>query len=256
MTYGFYTVGFKKNLTGYVEYGRKSYDFQEGMLAFTSPNQVMSYAANISQGATGWILFFHPQLLSDSSLEKKVLQYGFFEYLSNEALHLSKNEEQLLESIFENIHTEYHRAIDEHSKQVVLANLELLLTYSERFYSRQFVTRVETDHSFLQKFDSEIRDYFGNDQLAENGIPSVGYFAEKMNVSPNYLSDLLRKLTGKSTLDHIHFHVLEKAKSQLLSTNRSIAEISFDLGFEYPAYFSRFFKQRTSHTPKEFRSLN
>lgn len=252
-TYGFYCIGLKRNLSGYVEYGRKQYDFQEGVLGFTAPHQALSHKNNISQGATGWLLYFHAELLGRHPLADKIHEYGFFAYDVAEALHLSPKEEKIIEGVFENISNEYYQSIDKHSHSVILSNLELLLTYAQRFYSRQFITRHEVDSSLLNRFEKELSSYFNSEEQSQLGLPRVGYFADKLHVSANYLSDSLKLLTGKSPQEHIHFHLLEKAKHILLGTDLSISEIAYQLGFEYPQYFSRLFKDKVGLSPTEFR---
>jgi len=256
MTYGFYNISLKRNLKGYINYGRTRYDFQEGVMGFTAPNQVIAYDPDIAEGATGWSLFFHAEYLGRHPLVDKIEDYGFFDYRINEALHLSQKEEDMMDQIAQNIEDEYHKPIDKHSQTVILSNLELLLTYADRYYSRQFITRNEVDSSFLSKFNKEIRRFFREEDFGYTGIPTVKYFASFMNVSQNYLSDVLRELTGKSTREHIHFHLIEKAKLLLLSSDQSISSIAFDLGFESPPYFTRFFKKNTGSTPKGYRSSN
>ncbi|MEM9981009.1 MAG: helix-turn-helix domain-containing protein [Bacteroidota bacterium] len=253
MSYDFYSVGLKRNLNGYVKYGRQSYDFQEGLLGFSAPGQVVAYERDVTIGSTGWMLFFEAEILSGHTLATSIHRFGFFNYEVNEALHLSKKEEEAIDSIFENIYAEYHQPIDHYSKSVVLSNFELLLTYANRFYGRQFITRNDVNTSLLQRFDKEIRHWFKEESLIDTGIPAVTDLARALNVSANYLSDALKTLTGKSTKEHIHFHVIEKAKQKLLATNKSIAEVAYELGFEYPQYFSRLFKEKTGLTPKEFR---
>ncbi len=252
-TYEFYSIGMKKNLKGYIEYGRKTYDFQEGLMGFTGPNQIMSFSQSDMSEATGWILFFQSELWVNSALVEKLHEYGFFEYAVNEALHLSQKEERLIENVFENIYDEYVLPIDKFSKNVTLSNLELLLTYAERFYARQFITRNEVDSTFFDKFQKELNEYFNSYDLTNQGIPSVELFAEKLNMSSSYLSDMLRSVTGKSTKDHIQFKVIEKAKGLLLGTDMNVSEIAYQLGFEYPQYFNRLFKEKTGFTPKEYR---
>ena len=253
-TYDFYSIGFKKNLNGYVRYGRQNYDFQEGVLGFSAPNQAMTVPRDILEGANGWMVFFHADLLRGHSLAEKIQNYGFFNYGVHESLHLSAAEEQMLESLFQNIHLEYHLTGDQFSKKLLVNHLELLLNYADRYYRRQFVTRYQAENGFVSRFERVIKNYFYTQPLPLNELPSVSYFAEKLNVSPNYLSDTLRVLTGKSTQEHIHFHVLEIAKNTLLGTNKTISEVAYDLGFDYPQYFSRLFKEKTGFSPKQFRT--
>jgi len=252
MTFGFYSIGMKRNLGSCPHYGRNVYDFQEGVMGYTAPNQVISLDHEEVERVTGWILYFQPELLAGHPLAKSIHQYGFFTYQVNEALHLSQKEEESLEILFENIQTEYQRSIDTHSQQVIVSNLELLLTYSDRYYARQFVLRKEKGSSLLEAFEVELRQYFEG-KGEKRGLPTVTDFAERLHVSANYLSDTLRSLTGKNTQEHIHFHLIEKAKNILLATDQTVAQIAFDLGFEYPQYFSRLFKDKTGVTPTQFR---
>jgi len=251
MTYDFYTVGLKKNLTGYIKYGRTSYDFQEGALGFTAPYQLMEFNKELIQNANGWVFFFQKEFLNGSNLYDKINEYGFFEYQINEGLHLSKTEEESIDRILEDIEKEYKQPIDVFSKQVVLSSLELLLTFSHRYYSRQFIVRNDTDPSVFSNFKKQLRLVFTDDK--HHGLPTVELMASKLHLSANYLSDYLKSTTGKTALDHIHNHIIEIAKKNLLVTNKSISEIAFEIGFEYPHYFSRLFKKKTGLTPSEFR---
>lgn len=251
--YEFFSIGFKKNLKGYVDYGRQRYDFQEGVLGFTAPHQALSFTNSDASEATGWLLFFHKELLLKSDLTQKIEDYGFFSYAVNEALHMSEKEESVIEGTFRNMYDEYTQPIDRFSKNVLISNLELLLTYSERFYSRQFITRNEVDSSFHDRFQKELKAYFKTESLAQHGLPSASYFADRLHITTNYLSDLLRAITGKTTSEHIHFKVIELAKEKLLGTDLSISQIAYSLGFEYPQYFNRLFKEKTGQTPKEYR---
>ena len=192
-------------------------------------------------------------MLANSKLSNDILKYGFFNYETNEALHVSKMEEDQMDQIFENIYHEYTLPIDQFSKEVILSNIELLLTYSRRFYNRQFITRNEVDSSLLSNFERYLHEYFSQNDIESKGIPEVNYFSEKLNLSSKYLSDMLKSLTGKTTKEHINFMLLNKAKQLLLATDKSVAEVAYQLGFEYPQYFSRFFKERTGESPKSFR---
>ncbi|MEM7486497.1 MAG: helix-turn-helix domain-containing protein [Bacteroidota bacterium] len=254
ISYGFYTIGLKKNLNGYIRYGRGKYDFQEGLLGFTAPNQVLEFKSDITKNATGYLIFFDKLFISGNQKVGKIDAYHFFDYHINEALHLSHKEEMIVENILDGMYHEYNLPIDKYSKEVIVSSLELLCSYASRFYNRQFVTRNDVDSSFLVKFEQTLKQYFSSGMSSEQGIPSVGYFSEKLNLSPNYLSDLLRSLTGKSTQEHIHFQVLEKAKNLIQSTDKTIAEIAYEIGFEYPQYFSVFFKKKTGVTPTVFRN--
>ncbi|MEM1137978.1 MAG: AraC family transcriptional regulator, partial [Bacteroidota bacterium] len=202
-TYGFYQIGLKKDLEGYIKYGRKQYDFQEGVLGFSAPLQIIEVSPDIISKASGFTLMFHKEYIAGSSLEAKFDEYSFFSYAVAEGLHLSLEEEQNIIKIFENIETEYNLPIDQHSKEVVIANLELLLTYAKRYYKRQFVIRNDAKPDILKSFEKELKIYYyGKEDVA---LPSVEYFADKLHLSSNYLSDLLKATTGKTTLEHIHF---------------------------------------------------
>jgi len=254
LSFGFYSISLKRKLTGYIDYGRKKYDFQEGVMGFVAPNQVLSFDGCDAKLSEGWELFFDADLLVNSALAEDINTYGFFNYETNEALHASVKEENQIAQIFENIFNEYILPVDQFSKEVILSNIELLLTYSKRFYKRQFITRNEVDSSVVSNFEKELNTYFTTDNLSEKGLPDVSYFAEKVHLSPNYLNDMLKNLTGKTTTEHIQFHLLKKAKHLILGSKKSIAEIAYELGFEYPQYFSRLFKKKTGLTPSEFRS--
>ncbi len=254
LSFGFYSISLKKKLKGYIEYGRKTYDFQEGVLGFVSPNQAISFDQCDAKESEGWELFFEADLLANSKLANEINTYGFFNYETNEALHVSKKEEEQMEQIFQNIYDEYSLPIDQFSKEVILSNVALLLTYSKRFYKRQFITRNEVDSSVIVTFEKELKRYFSQNDLQEVGIPEVSYFAEKLHLSAKYLSDMLKALTGKTTKEHIQFQLLEKAKHLLISGDKSVSEIAYQLGFEYPQYFSRFFKKSLGVTPTEFKA--
>ena len=256
LSFGFYSISLKKKLNGYIAYGRKNYDFQEGVLGFVGPNQAISFDGCDSEKSEGWELYFEADLLANSKLADEINTYGFFNYETNEALHLSKKEEGQMDQIFQNINDEYALPIDQYSKEVILSNIELLLTYSKRFYNRQFITRNEINSSVVSQFEKELKLYFSQADLQESGIPEVRYFAKKLNLSSKYLSDMLKTLTGKTTKEHIQSQLFEKAKYLLLGTDKSISEIAYQLGFEYPQYFSRFFKERIGETPKEYRNSN
>lgn len=251
ITYDFYTIGFKKNLNGYVKYGRTNYDFQEGVLGFTAPLQLMEFSKDLLENASGWILFFHKELWNISNYQNKINQYGFFDYRVNEGLHLSKTEEKSIENILNNIEKEYQLPIDKYSKKVVLSNLELLFTYSYRYYARQFTIRNDIDNSIYSNFKTALHSFFNSKE--NNRLPTVDFFAEQLRISANYLSDSLKNTTGKSAIEHIHSYIIESAKIDLMTSDKSISEIAFELGFEYPHYFSRLFKKKTGVTPSEYR---
>lgn len=256
---GLYQISLKDNCPfTIVNYGRNSYDYQEGTMVFTAPNQVLEFKENkLTKEDKGWTLAFHPDLIRKSELGKKMEKYSFFSYASNEALHLSDEERNTITEIVEKIEKEFSNNIDAHSQTLIISNLELLLNYCIRFYDRQFYTRTNLNQDIASQFEQLLKDYYKKEKQLEIGIPTVQYCGEAMNISPKYLSDLLRKETGQSTQDHIHQYIIEKAKNRLLNSNESASEIAYALGFEYPQYFSKIFKKRTTMSPNEFRqSLN
>lgn len=255
-SFEFYAIGLIRNMKGKIECGRRSYDFQKGTMFFLAPNQLVGHTLSAMEDADGWLLFFHRSYLANHNLENEILNYGFFDYSVDEALHLSKKEEKSIEQLFENIYEEQQAAIDHYSRSVVVSNLELLLTYSNRYYSRQFITRNDVESTFIMEFDKMLNQYFDQHNLEEDGIPTVAFFAAKLNISPKYLGDKLRVLTGKTAQEHIFIKLTEQAKVQLLQKKHSVSEIAYQLGFEYPQYFSRFFKKRVNMSPKDFQKLN
>lgn len=240
-----------------VRYGRSHYDFREGCLIFMAPNQVFSIAeTDLNTNFSGIGLYFHPDLLLGTTLSKTISNYSFFEYHANEALHLSDVEKQTVSLVLSNIEAEISDRLDKHTQDVLVQNIELLLKYSNRFYERQHISRKIINIDTVSRFESLLKAYFKNNTLLiDNGLVEVKYFADKMNLSPKYLSDILKRETGKGVQEHINLHLIEKAKTELLTTNKSVAAIAFELGFEYPQYFSRLFKQKTGHTPVEYRKL-
>jgi AraC family transcriptional activator of pobA len=251
---GFYTVMCKK-FDGVLKYGRSHYDFEEGTLMFTSPNQVISSSPD-TKILEGWGLFFHPDLLAGTELGKKIHQYSFFQYGTNEALHLSEDEKMILVDCLNKIKREYDNNIDRHTNDLIVDNLQLVLNYCSRFYDRQFYTRKNTNSDLVQQFERLLVDYFSENSSKEQRLPDVRYFASELNLSPNYLTDLLSKHTGKSTLEHIHLQLVERAKEMLWSSQKSISEIAYGLGFEHLSHFTKLFKNKTGYTPREFRSMN
>lgn len=251
---GFYTI-FCKKFTGTLRYGRSYYDFSEGSLMFTAPGQVISKSPELSI-EEGWGLFFHPDLINTGALGRKMNDYTFFQYEANEALHVSDDEKNILNICVQNISKEYQQNIDKHTNGLIQANIELLLNYCSRFYDRQFYTREKVNTDVVQEFEKLIKNYFAHETLINNGLPNVGYFASRMNLSPNYLSDLLHRFTGKTTQEHIHLEMVDKAKSLLWSTQKSVSEIAYTLGFEHPSHFTRLFKSKTGYAPTDYRHLN
>lgn len=253
-SFNFYLVCLKDSNCGNITYGRNSYDYQDGTLLFFAPGQVMSEDHHSDdQQDRGWALMFHPDLLHATSLGAKMNRYTFFHYEVNEALHLSQDEREIIVNCFHNIRMELNHAIDSNSKELIVSNLELFLNYCKRFYERQFLTRSHAKTDTLSRFEQILDNYFASDLPRKNGLPTAKYCAERMNMSVNYLSDLLREETGKSTIDHIHLRLIEAAKMLLSTRNDTVSEIAYALGFEYPQYFSRLFKKKTGVTPAEFR---
>ncbi|WP_029272980.1 AraC family transcriptional regulator [Flavobacterium sp. KJJ] len=249
----FYSIAIKRNANAKMRYGQQEYDFKEGVLLFIAPGQVFSIEGNAALKHTGWSLLIHPDFLWNTPLAQKIKQYEYFEYSVHEALHLSDKEENMLINIVKNIQQEYQSNIDKFSQDVIIAQIELFLTYAERFYNRQFITRKISNHQILARLEKLLGDYFSSDSLAKKGLPTVHYIAESLNVSPNYLSSLLKLHTGQSTQQHIHDKLIEKAKEKLSTTNLSISEIAFELGFEHQQSFSKLFKTKTNFSPLEFR---
>lgn len=253
----FYQISFKSDQKGFLKYGRENYDYQEGSLVYIAPEQLVDYTStNVKETNSGWTLFFHPDLIRSFSLDEKIKEYDFFNYNSNEALHISEDEKQIIESILSKIQIELNSNIDEFSEEVLVSNLELLLNYSKRFYNRQFITRKRFKEDVVIQFIDLVDAYFDQGIQRENGLPTLQYFAQKLNYSSNYLNELIKKSTGKNILEHIHYKIIDLAKSHLLKNDKSASEIAYELGFEYPQYFSRLFKSKTGMTPVEYRRVN
>ncbi len=256
INYNFHCIILKNLVPGSLRYGRNNYDFQDGSLFFVAPNQVLTLENINHEDVYGWGLSFHPNLIRGTSLNSKMKEYTFFNYTLNEALHLSDEEKNTLGDIITGINKELNRPIDKHSKAVIVSAIELLLNHCLRYYDRQFITRSELNQDVIAKIEEYLTHYFKANKQHTSGIPTVKQCAEEVHLSTNYLSDLLRRETGKSTQDHIHYYVLELAKNKLLSTKTSISGIAYDLGFEYPQYFSKLFKKKIGITPAEYRNLN
>ncbi|MVM29959.1 helix-turn-helix domain-containing protein [Spirosoma sp. HMF4905] len=249
----FYIISVKKDFKGKMKYGKNYYDFDEGTMTFVSPGQVLAVEDDESRDCSGWSLLVHPDFIRSYPLGKTIKTYGFFSYEVTEALHLSDKEDALMESLIRHIEQEYHSSIDNYSQDVMVSHLDLLLNYANRFYNRQFITRKNASHDLLTNLEELLSDYFGSSKVQEMGLPTVQYISETLNVSPNYLSDLLRKLTGQSTQQHIQNKLIEKAKEILTTTTLSVSEIAYQLGFEYPQSFNKLFKSKTHVSPLEFR---
>lgn len=248
-----YKISFVSKLGGQFRYGQGYYDFDEGSMVFTAPNQIVGSTA-IYKGNEGYSLVFHQDFLQGYPLAAKIKQYGFFSYASNEALHLSEQERTTVSSVFTIIEEELNSRIDDFSHEVVIAQIELLLSYAKRFYKRQFLTRQAANNDLLQRFEHILNTCFNNEGPVDHGLPTVQYLAERLNYTPNYLSDMLRSLTGLNAQQHIHERLIERSKELLSTTNLSISEVAFQLGFEHPQSFSRLFKTKTKVSPVQFRS--
>ncbi len=251
--FDFYTILLDRNFKGKMKYGQQQYDFDEGVLLLMSPGQVFKVDVQETVNRAGWLLVIHPDFLWNTPLAKIIKHYGFFDYSVNEALFLSDKEETVIVNIIQNMAHEYQANIDKFSQPVILAHLELLLTYADRFYQRQFVTRKITNHQILNRLEELLTNYFNSDSLINKGLPTVQYIAEQLNISPKYLSNLLRALTGKNTQQHIHDKLLEKAKEKLSTTDLTVSEIAYQLGFEHLQSFSKLFKAKTQLSPLQFR---
>lgn len=251
----FYMISLKKGIRGKMYYGQQEFDFDNGPLAFMEPNQVFRILSdpNSTEKRRGWMLLIHPDFFWNTSLSGTIKQYDFFDYSVNEALFLSEKEQYILNGIIDNIKQEYHSSIDKFSKQIIISQIESLLSYSERFYNRQFITREKVNHQILDRLEKLLADYFNTEDLMTKGLPTVQYIAGTLNISPKYLSNLLKVLTGQSTQQHIHEKLIGKAKEKLSSTNLSISEIAYELGFEHLQSFSKLFKAKTKLSPLQFR---
>lgn len=256
-TLSFYAIILKETHCGELRYGNQYYDYAEGTMVFFGPGQII---ANEPEGELhqpyGKALIFHPDLIKGTSLGKQMHEYSFFSYQSHEALHLSEKEREIMTTCFGNIAAEISQNIDRHSKQLIVANLELLLKYCSRFYDRQFITREHVNHGIIEQFELKLNEYLVSEKLRTFGVPTVAYFAHELNLSPNYFGDLIKKETGKSALEFIQLHLIDLAKERIFDTSKSVSEISYELGFKYPQHFTRFFKQKVGVSPNEYRSLN
>jgi AraC-like DNA-binding protein len=254
----FYSIMFKNYCRNHIRYGRKTLDFQDGSLVCIAPHRIVTIDNDIEikEDMMGWGLFFHPDLIRGTTLGSKMKDYSFFSYEVSEALHLSEKEKQLLYDCIVKIQGELSQNIDSYSQALMVTNIELLLNYCSRYYGRQFITRKTANKDIVSKVESVLKGYFENESIRNEGMPAVKYIASKVNLSPGYLSDLLKKETGLSAQDYIHYFVIEQAKNILVQSNHSVSEIAYSLGFEYPQYFSRLFKQKTGKTPLEYRSMN
>ncbi|NCT75459.1 MAG: AraC family transcriptional regulator [Chitinophagaceae bacterium] len=249
----FYAVSMKKGCDKLL-YGQQKYDFDEGLMAFMAPGQILrGEEGGVPSNLEGWMLFIHPDFLWNTALARKIRQYDYFSYAANEALFLSEKEELLINDIVANIKQEYHSNIDKFSHEVIIAQLELLFTYAQRFYERQFITRKITNSKILDRFEEVLMEYFNSGELLSKGLPSVQYLASRLHISHKYLANLLKQLTGQTTQQHIHDKLIDRAKEKLCTTELSVSEIAYELGFEHSQSFSKLFKAKTNQSPLEFR---
>lgn len=249
----FYCIAIKKGVNGKFKYGQRDYDFDEGMMSFTKPRQVFSVTQVSDHPVTGFMLVFKTDLIRQYSLGKVINDYGFFSYSVAEGLHLSEKEDTIISSLMQQMQQELKNNIDGYSQDVIVSHLDLLLNYSNRFYNRQFITRKAVSSDLLTQLEYLFSDYFNTEKSSISGLPTVQYLSQKLNVSPNYLGDMLRNMTGQNTQQLIHQHLIEKAKELLITSNLSISEVAYQLGFEYSQSFSKLFKKNTRQTPLEYR---
>ena len=255
--FGMYVVFLKELKCGELRYGRNTYDYQEGTLVFIAPGQIVGVQPNAAAAEPkGWVLLFHPDLLTGTPLGKHIHDYSFFSYDVTEALHLSEKERQIVLDCFSKIQFELEQSIDKHSKTLIASNIELFLNYCTRFYDRQFITRDHANKGILEKFEDLLNQYYSSDKPQHIGLPSVAWCAKELNLSSKYFGDLIKKETGKSAQEHIQSKVIDVAKERIFDMDKSVSEIAYDLGFKYPQHFTRLFKQKVGTTPNEYRTLN
>ncbi|WP_192823557.1 AraC family transcriptional regulator [Rufibacter sp. LB8] len=252
--YSFYCIALKKNFAGKMKYGQNYYDFDEGVMTFFSPNQVVTTDIYPGLALQGWWLVIHPDFIRGFPLEKKINHYNFFSYEVTEALYVSEDEEKILGRIMQGIIHEYNTSIDHFSQEIIISQVESLLNYCNRFYHRQFITRKTASNEILARLEALLSNYFKSEELKHIRLPTVQDIAEQLHLSPNYLSDMLRALTGQSTQQHIYAKLIESAKDMLASTNLTVSEIAFQFGFEYPQSFHKLFKKKTDLSPLAYRS--
>lgn len=253
VVFDLYVISMKRGCDG-LYYGQQKYDFDEGLMAFMSPGQILRGEENgVPPDLDGWMLFIHPDFLWNTSLAPKIKRYDYFGYATSEALFLSDKEEIVINDLVNNIKTEYHSNIDRFSQDIIISNLETLLNYAERFYQRQFITRKITNHQILTQVEERLTTYLNNEALLAKGLPTVQYFADALNISAKYLSSLLKQLTGQTMQQIIHEQLIGKAKEKLSTTRMSVSEIAYQLGFEHPQSFNKLFKSKTKQSPLDFR---
>jgi len=256
LIFDFYMISVKRDMDHKYRYGQQDYDFDEGVMFCMAPHQILSVIRQENgKNPSGWMMMIHPDFLWNTPLASTIKKYEFFDYSVNEALFLSEDEEIKIQQITDNIKQEYQTNIDKFSQNIIISQLETLLNYSERFYQRQFITRGKAHHQFLAQLEILLKNYFEGNNLKERGLPSVRFLSEKFNMSPFYMRSLLRTLTGQTTQQHIHEKLIEKAKERLSTTELSVSEIAYELGFEHSQSFSKLFKAKTDISPLEFRKL-
>ena len=252
-----YVIGLKGNIRGKFKCGQNTYDYKEGSIAFLAPNHVTSCENSDPNDDIGaWNIFFHPDLIRKSEFAKTIKNYSFFDYDSNEALHISEKEKIMLGNLVNHIELELENSVDKHSQNLILANIDTLLKYCQRYYERQFYTRSNQSKDTISRFETYMKEYFTSDKLKKNGLPTISSCGETTNMSGGYLSDLLCLETGSSAKDHIHKYIINAAKKLLISSNNPVNQMAYSLGFEYPQHFSKLFKTKIGISPNEYRNLN
>lgn len=253
IAFNFHAIFLKKNFEGKIKYGQQYYDFDNGTMSFYAPKQLVSLERAQPTKVEGWMLIIHPDFLHGYPLAKKIKEYGFFDYATNEALHLSEAEDEIIAGLMQNLQREIVERIDSHTQDVLTGHIDLLLSYCNRFYARQFITRKKVSSDLIVRFETLLKEYFKEGKTETAGLPTVQYFADQLFVSANYLNDMLKNLTGQTTQQHLHNYLIEQAKELLATTHLSVNEIAYLLGFEYPQSFNKLFKNKTHQTPLEFR---
>jgi len=253
VVFDLYVISMKRGCDG-LHYGQQKYDFDEGLMAFMAPGQILRGEENgVPSHLEGWMLFVHPDFLWNTSLAAKIRRYEYFSYATSEALFLSDKEEVVINELIKNVKTEYYSNMDKFSQDIIISHLETLLNYAERFYQRQFITRKITNHHVLHQVEDILTTYLNNEALLAEGLPTVQYFADALNISAKYLSSLLKQLTGQTMQQIIHEKLIEKAKEKLSTTRMTVSEIAYQLGFEHPQSFNKLFKSKTKQSPLDFR---
>lgn len=255
-SYGLYALFLKQVKCGNIQYGRRTYDYQDGTIVCFAPGQVAEVTRQPNVRPSAYGVLFHPDLIRGTPLGQEIKRYSFFSYETNEALHLSEEERQTILDTMQKIDRELDHAIDKHSRRLITSNIGLLLDYCMRFYDRQFVTRGEVNNDVITRFEQLLDEYFDTDAPQNEGLPSIKYFADKVCLSPNYFGDLIRKLTGKTASEHIQNRLVDQVKELLLSSGKTMSQIAYELGFQYPQHLSRMFKRLTGMTPNEFRTFD